>query len=87
MSSSERKLLLRWFNQFSLRSGGIGLFLFACGFLRAFFVQAGLDLFLVTLVVEGEEAVEDGATGGLAEGVALALLGGVEAVIQDQIAP
>ena len=38
-------------------------------------------------MVEGKEAVEDGAAGGLAEGVAFALLGGVEAVAQVQIAP
>jgi hypothetical protein len=50
-------------------------------------MQAGFDFFGVALVVEGEEAVEDGAAGGLAEGVALALLGGVEGVAQVQIAP
>jgi hypothetical protein len=50
-------------------------------------MQAGFDFFGVALVVEGEEAVEDGAAGGLAEGVALALLGGVEAVAPVQSAP
>ena len=56
-------------------------------------MQAGFDFFGVALVVAGEEAVEDDAAGGLAEGIALALLGGVEAVAQmgigtsGQIAP
>ena len=56
-------------------------------FLRALLVEAGFDFFGVALVVEGEEAVEDGAAGGLAQRVALALLGGVEAVAQVEIAP
>ena len=50
-------------------------------------MQAVFQFLSVALVVEGEEAVEDGAAGGLAQRVALALLGGVEAVAQVQIAP
>ena len=62
---------------------GVGLWASLC----TFFVEAGFEFFGVPLVVESEEAVEDGAAGGFAEGVAFALLGGVEAVAQVQIAP
>jgi len=50
-------------------------------------MQAGFDFFGVALVVERQEAVEDGAAGGFADGVALPLLGDVEAVAQVQFTP
>ena len=50
-------------------------------------MQTTFDIFFVALVVKGEEAVKNCAACGLAKGVALALLGGVEAVAQVQIVP
>lgn len=45
-------------------------------------MQPGYDLLGVALVVEAEQAVEDFAAGGFAEGVAEALFGVVEAVAE-----
>ena len=44
-------------------------------------MQPGFDFFLIALVVEGQQAVEDGAAGGLADRVAYSLFGFVESVI------
>lgn len=48
----------------------------------ALLVQPGFDFFGVALMVQGKQAVEDDATGGLADGVAHVLLGRMEAVAQ-----
>ena len=56
-------------------------------FLPFLAVEAGGDFFGVALVVQFNQLFEDGAAGELADGVAHALLGFVEAVAQIQIAP
>ena len=48
-------------------------------------MQAGFDFFLVALVVDSQQAIEDSPTDDLAEDIALALLGGVKAVAQIYI--
>ena len=50
-------------------------------------MQPLLHFCLVPFVVELDEAVQVITTSGLADGEALALLGGVEAVVQVLIAP
>ncbi len=64
---SAKQIFLWQFNQFALRRNSGGFFLRPVPpaarsplFLR----QPGFDFFGVALVVEGEEAVEDGAAGG-----------------------
>ena len=55
--------------------------------LPALVVQPLPNLLLIPLVVQGQEAVEDFATGWVTEGVAQALLRLVEAVAQVQVGP
>ena len=67
--------------RFRAGRGGFGGALGGGGFAGFLVVQTLGDFLGVSLVVEFQQAVEDFAAGGFADGVAGALLGGVEAVI------